>query len=73
MMKSMTLDEARAIWDPQLRGSEGYIDAQVRVEAERPLTPCERLAADVIWQDVIGAMERVTDTMTDTSPEAGRG
>lgn len=54
----MTVEEATAIWDALRLPSEGYIDAHVRIEEERPITPTERLAADVLWEHFTAAVTR---------------
>lgn len=69
----MTIEEARAIWEPLLGWDEGYLDAQARIERQRPLTPDEQIAADVLFLGFIEAMKNLTRTLTRTEQVAGRG
>lgn len=55
----MTAARARRIWDELRAPSEGYLDAQVRIERERPLTPREAEAADVLFAEFREALERL--------------
>ena len=55
----MTSSQAHVIWDRLRAPSEGYLDAQARIEAERPLTPDEQTAADILWQEFGEALERL--------------
>lgn len=55
----MSIDKARSIWDALRAPSEGYLDAQARVERERALTAEEQEAADVLFRGFLAAMQEI--------------
>lgn len=54
----MTPAEALAIWKPLLGDREGYLDAAVRIQEQRGLTPEEQAAIDVLYGEFTEAMQK---------------